>query len=693
MTLDIRGSLKNTRVNQNQYVVIDELLSNAIDSFLIKRKEEGAADSLKIEFTIEFFEEDLIEGLSNIKITCLDNGAGFGEERTKAFVTKDTSYKDDLGIDGIGRCKGSGRIQFLHYFRKLDIDSVYLQNRELKRKTLHINESMKEVSETSFVSIPLGEAAYLTKVSLEGLKKDVREKILLTSSLGEVFSANALKHHVLVSFLQRFVSLKDCLGDFVIAFKTLENGVDREISLSASELPTYTSQKTLVIPYIGKAEAETFSVTHYKLSKDEFSLSRNTIAMCAKSAIVKDITGRYLKSKTLVNSDINGFYHIVLIESTYLDNHVNEQRDNFLILEELSDEDSFLTCLSYENIYDHLDAIIFEMVSPPDWSKDQIIHQVESKFGMSALMINEAKVRVRYGDTEESVVRRVMTAFQDEIIQDTSEIFDMKKQIQESDPNSDGYREKINNLAWKYTSSLKTIDMVNLSQLVVRRAAVIEILKLAVSKKLLVQNAVGRKNNESIIHQIFFPMRQDSNTAEDHDIWLLSEEYQYYSYISSDKSLASISWGDDKFFESDVDVELNKILEKNYRDNSAKRPDIAIFGKEGSVIIIEFKSPDENLDDHLNDLMEYAVLLCSKSKGKLNKVFGYLIGGNLNPNRMRGYEMFPNGHGWFATDPVKEHSTGTTLGELYSEILFYDDIVNKANMRLQVYKKRLNLSL
>ncbi len=35
MALDIRGGLKNTYMSTNKYVVIDELLSNAIDSYLM----------------------------------------------------------------------------------------------------------------------------------------------------------------------------------------------------------------------------------------------------------------------------------------------------------------------------------------------------------------------------------------------------------------------------------------------------------------------------------------------------------------------------------------------------------------------------------------------------------------------------------------------------------------------------------
>ena len=65
----------------------------------------------------------------------------------------------------------------------------------------------------------------------------------------------------------------------------------------------------------------------------------------------------------------------------------------------------------------------------------------------------------------------------------------------------------------------------------------------------------------------------------------------------------------------------------------------------------------------------------------------------LNANRLNGYTRFPNGKGWFNTVSVMEHSTNQGLGELYSEILFYDDIVDRANKRLDVYKKRLNFTI
>ncbi|MEN1479786.1 hypothetical protein AAIH16_40230, partial [Pseudomonas aeruginosa] len=94
----------------------------------------------------------------------------------------------------------------------------------------------------------------------------------------------------------------------------------------------------------------------------------------------------------------------------------------------------------------------------------------------------------------------------------------------------------------------------------------------------------ARRKDERVIHSIFFPMRRDSSEVADHDIWLLSEEYHYYDYISSDLPLSKLTWDDgSKIFSEDIDQGIQKILEKRADENGGKRPDIAIFSKEGSA--------------------------------------------------------------------------------------------------------------
>lgn len=334
MTLDIRGSLKNTKIKPNAFVVFDELLSNAIDSYLIRKNNEPELLGLEVNLLVEFFDIDFEGRKVDFKITCSDNGAGFSDGQVKAFATKDTTFKDDLGINGIGLCKGSGRIQFLHYFSRLKIDSSYKDADEIKHRVLRIDSSIKEIDESSFEMLKSTEQEIKTTFTLDLIKPDIYERFFDSTNLREEFSVESLKNHVMFSFLQRFVSLKNVLGDFKINFETIYVGNKEETSLDSTHIPSITSQKPLNIPYKlsnGKesSELERFTVSHYKLNKSDYKLKRNYVGLCAKSSAVKNIVTKYLKTKALENNDIDGYYHIVLVESHYLDERVNTQRDDF----------------------------------------------------------------------------------------------------------------------------------------------------------------------------------------------------------------------------------------------------------------------------------------------------------------------------------------------------------------------------
>lgn len=700
MALDVPGSLKKVKLNNNIYTFLDELFANAIDSFLIRKHLQRDVMDLKINFSSEIKDVDLLGTKKDLIVKCSDNGIGLGIEQTKAFVTKDTSYKDYLKIEGIGECKGSGRIQYLLYFSNMNIKSTYKVGETFLSKKLSFSDkTIKEIDEKSFIEEKSVDTNVGFDITLSCLKEDPSVHIQKSGNLEDLYSAEKVKNHVLVFFLQRFVTLKDQIGDFEILFNSKYKNEIKSLSLRKGDLPAVTNTKVTFAYIADTTKKVEFKISQYKLAKNKYDLTKNTVAICAKSTIVSDITKKYLKTKTLENNPLGEFYHIILIESDYLDSHVNDQRDGFVLPKNNSEKDQFSfveKLLSLDEIFNSIENTIIEMLSPPDWDKETIVNMVSQKYGISVSMIADADVRIYFGDTEETIVKRVLTKYQDKIVKDTSEIFDIQNEIKKLRPDSEDFRNKVNEISWKHTSSLKSIDMANLSQLVVRRSAIIEVLRLAVEQDLKVQrdNAKDKKkkNNESLIHNIFFPMRKDSKEVEDHDIWLLNEDYNYFDYISSDMQLSQMKLDGVTLFDSDIDIELEKIMKNNIDKNEKKRPDIAIFSKDGSVVIVEFKAPDVPLDEHTDDLMEYAQLLAAKSKGKLKQFYGYLIGTEVNSNRLRGYTKFANNKGWFTTDNIMEHTTNTRLGELYSEILFYDDIADKAAMRLEVYKKKLGLS-
>lgn len=699
MTLDIRGSKKNTRISDNRFVVFEELMSNAIDSYLIRKDANNDIPALAIRFGIELYAIDLVsDDEIGLKITCEDNGAGLGEHQVKAFVTKDSTFKDDLKIKGIGKCFGSGRVQYFHFFDKLNIESIFEAGGTFKLRTLDVASNTKEISEASFKLEDAPTNEIKTLISLTGLSDQAIKKHFWSKNLPSEFSAANLKHHVFITFLQRLITLKEVIGDFSIELHTTLFGEQQPVQrITANDLP-----KKLPVPDMpivcnhgndGINGELKLSISTYEFLEGEFAGFEHDVALCANSSIVKSLTKTFLKVPKDRKSSINGKFYLVLIESDYLEQNVNVRRDNFDIPVSCSGNVELMSSgPSMQDIIESIEDYVLDLLAPTDFDRDALIKDTGTKFGISAKMLADTRVKVKYGDSADDIAKRVLKKYQEEIVDDTSALFDLKQGVLNLDPRKDDFRDKVNEMSWKYTSTIKKMDMANLSQLVVRRSSMIEILNCAVKKLLSVQSGEGRKENEKIIHSIFFPTGKDSNDKIDHDIWILNEEYHYFEHIASDKPLSSIPWNDNEsLFEPDIDAALAEVFQKNESENQLKRPDIAIFNQEGAAIIIEFKAPGVSMDNYMGDLMEYAHLLAAKSKGRIKKFYGYLIGDTVKPLRLKGYKKFPSDKGWFSTDSLEDPETGKAYGELYSEILFYQDFVYRAEQRLKIYKEKLGI--
>jgi hypothetical protein len=703
MTLDIRGGRKNTAINHSYYVAFEEMLSNAIDSYLIRKNAVSDVPAFLLKIDIKVIAVDLLDAQFDVEIGCVDNGAGFGDAEVKAFVTKDSTYKDQLQIPGIGKCKGAGRIQFFHHFDRLSIDSVFERSGETVRRTLQVGESTREISEDSFIITEADGAEVQTTFTLKSLRQSTltAEQKAEQGSMPEVFSAAAVSTHLYTSLLQRLIILKKLIGDFKIEILSSRGDSSSTETIEGKDLPEPVGQ-IAEIPFTCTHSKEirtgpTLKVTRYSFPQSEFPNFQHEVALCANSAVAQSITKRYLRHASDRKRATAGNFELLLVESELLEEKVNQQRDGFDIPIACTDNDTLSEEFSLDDIVDSLEDYVFQIITPSDFDKDKLVGSTEQKFGITRQMIEGTNVKIQYGDNEENIARRVLKKLQEDIVGDTSKLFKLKDELLLLDPRSSDFRSKVSELSWKYASSIKKMDMTNLSQLVVRRSAMIEVLSLAVRGLLACQaEGPGKRNeNERIIHNIFFPMGKDSKETADHDIWLLNEEYQYFEYIASDKPLKAIKWSaTEKLFEADIDESLEKLFSFNNKTHESKRPDIAIFTKEGAAIIIEFKAPEVGIQEHLPDLAQYARLLAAKSNGRIKKFYGYLIGCTLDPSRMSpGYTRFANGKGYFRSDPLTDPETTRPYGELYSEVLLYEHFIDRAELRLRVYKDKLKVQL
>lgn len=676
--------------------MFEELLSNAIDSYLIRKNNNENVPPLDIKFEVSFVSSSTVDQAENdITILCHDNGAGFGDDEVEAFVTKDSTYKDLLDIRGIDRCKGAGRIQFFHFFNSISIDSRYQQDEVFQTRTLSVYQNTRKVSAGDFNVEPSSTEETGTTFKLSGLSDACLDDEFNRSSIKSYFSAEAIKLRLLVAFMQRFLVLKDLVGDFAIEIGDGESSV----SINSEDFPSPNSEKevSLICSHHDgdQLPVQPLKVTVYKLAREDFANFEHEVALVANSSLVKSLKTHFFRSKAKWSIPIDEYFYLIFISSDYLENKVNTQRDGFDMPEVCkAGDDMFGREYSIQDIKDSVEDYIYTYLTPSDFDKDALITSTEQKFGISNSMLQEVNIKVHYGDSENNIAKRVLKKYQDDIVKETSDLFDLKEQLLLLDPTDEGFRDSVNELSWKYTSTIKKMDMANLSQLVVRRSSMLEVLRYAVEKLLRAQTQnQGRRQDEKIIHNVFFPTGKDSGDDIDHDIWILNEEYHYFDHISSDKVLASIPWHDGgKLFSDDVDEALETLFKKYNDDHSLKRPDIAIFNQEGAAIIIEFKAPGVELQEHVPDLVQYARLLAAKSGGKIKKFYGYLIGDCLDESRMpTNFTKFARGTVFFRSERIKDFNTDREYGELYSEVLFYEGFIDRAEKRLDVYKGKLGI--
>lgn len=352
MTLDIKGGLKNTKPSSNPYVVIEELISNSIDAFLIKENLSHNETDLKITLSVEI-ETDTLNHAANISITCQDNGIGFGPEQLDAFLTKDTSYKDELKISGLAKSRGAGRIQFFHHFININIESYFSLDGEISGIEMKYIHPQSRISSDSFKKfIPLKKDVGTT-ISFFNLHETTKKQLERHGSLSEIFSGDSLKNAVYISQLQRLISLKKELGNFSIEILCRDKSQDKEEvkTITVDDLPNLTEEENIKVekrdPRTGISlnDHENFKISHYTLDASVYNMpkTKNVVAFCAKSSPVVDITKRYLPIPHEQEQPQNGCYHIIFIESVYLDTHVNERRDGFDSIPENIPNNDFLS--------------------------------------------------------------------------------------------------------------------------------------------------------------------------------------------------------------------------------------------------------------------------------------------------------------------------------------------------------------
>jgi hypothetical protein len=221
-------------------------------------------------------------------------------------------------------------------------------------------------------------------------------------------------------------------------------------------------------------------------------------------------------------------------------------------------------------------------------------------------------------------------------------------------PLDKDYSKNLQEIANDMLKNTPLLDRVNLSKYVARRKIVLDVFQMVLNNELkCVQN--GKRIDENVLHNLLF--RQQSINPQDSDLWLINEDFIYFSGTSEIK-LDSVQVNGEPLFKERLSSEELAYKEKCKEDAGKKRPDILLFPEEGKCLIIELKAPDVNVSEYLNQANSYASLInnLSNEKYKFHSFYAYLIGENVDADDVRDKDgdFFYASHLGYVIRPAKK---------------------------------------
>ncbi|MCU0321180.1 MAG: hypothetical protein MUE72_02120, partial [Chitinophagaceae bacterium] len=175
--VDISGAMDLVKKSSIFYAPIFEAITNSFEAISIKKYSEGETPIINVNFYFNGM-FDTVRDFDKIEI--IDNGLGFDEEsykRYKKLFDKSKNLKN----------RGSGRLQFLHRFKKVSIESTYFKENKPFTRNFYSDEKNLTVDATEKEIISDNKIYSGTKITMSDFKFDKNEKISFDSlSITEV---------------------------------------------------------------------------------------------------------------------------------------------------------------------------------------------------------------------------------------------------------------------------------------------------------------------------------------------------------------------------------------------------------------------------------------------------------------------------------------------------------------------------
>ena len=648
---------------------------------------------------IEFYVTEL-KNLSNeieksfVKIIVRDNGIGLDQNNFDRLETLRDPGKKHSNL-------GTGRVQYLHSFVRTEIQSI------------HKNEagSFEKVDVTLSKSPIFMQNKAILRIDNQCVSDEKDSFTILTffdpieETDEELFStilAGHFKTFLIRHFLARFCDNRNKLPNIYIR-RFINESKTEDLTIENQDIIPPDKEEDINICFSkmsGKTIVRTEKASSFHLRAfidDERNLEKNMLTLVSKGEL-----GMSLPITNLLEKEtVEGKRFLFLLSGSYLDEMDSDERGNLKLVsqQDFKKKESDLTLFPEEVILKEdivletntCIATLYDEIGKKEQEKQDKISELQEMFLLVPETVDAIRKKVQKSSSDAEILTLVYKSEVDKVAKQDANIKKQVEEIGKLNPKSVNYESELKDRVKQFVEILPEQNKNALSLYVARRKLVLELFNKILQNE-LVRVQGGERIDEDILHNLVF--RQHSDNPFESDLWLLDDMFLYFKGCS-EKKLDKIQLNGVDLIKKNLTPDEQAYKERHGKDVGDRRPDILLYPEEGKCIIIEFKAPDVDVSDYLNQINRYAMIINNLSDDSFNfhTFYGYLIGESVdymsiiesNPR----YESAPNlGYIFNPYDPVRGLN-GRKDGELRIEVLKYSDILKRARERNRVFIEKL----
>lgn len=684
------GVLNDIKKSKLSLQPIFEAFTNAIEAIKIKSKLEPDFKG-KITFKINS-SRNLAENIEFSSLVIEDNGIGFNDDEFKRFNT----FKDfTKGYKNLG----SGRIQYAHYFDNTEFISVFKDENVFFERNFIVSKDAKYLAKNAIV---------FHKYCKEVDKKETGTKIIFNSLLEhsniyDNLNAEEFKKILIERYVHYFCYNENSLPKIHIKYYE-QSELKGETNVTKSDIPKiektdFINLSYSKIPAIGNKiekteKIEKFTIDSFKIKKE--LLKSNDLKLVSKGEIIED--SNVSLSSLAENDNIKGFKFLFLISSEYIDSRDTNLRGVLNI----PDKDSFSKSndifsneeILLEDIQQGVNEKIKTMYPEIEEVKknhDEQISKLKEMFLLNEETANDINISIN--DSESKILEKFYEAEAKKTANIDAAIKASIDKLDNLDTRSRNYSELLKLEVDKLVKVIPLQNKTSLTHYVARRKLVLDLFQKILDRKLQTQIENTSNYDEALIHNLLF--QQQSQNPETSDLWIINEDFIYFKG-SSEKQLSKLEINGKKVFKTEFTDEEKRYLSSLGESRTIKRPDVLLFPEEGKCIIIEFKTPEANVSEHLTQIDFYANLIrnYTEEEFQITTFFGYLIGESIEPRDVLGrVSRFEHSYQLDYLFRPSENVIGfdgRTNGSIYTEVIKYTTLLERARRRNKIFIDKLN---